>query len=752
VKTGSNDRNAPCEGARQEATRVQAIDRVGEEAQLERDGYVILHDVMPGDMVSALARAFDELMAAKVARSGLRPASPTDRRAERNDGVLIDFRPEGGNHDLNRWNMHLPSRLPFLDDRLLANPSVTSLVEGALGADCILGIIASDTPFPGSGFQTVHQDDVLPRLTLNVPLVDVGPQNAPIEIWPGTHVRAGEAVTSPWRVPTRWGGEAIAAHVRAHEPVRIHLQRGSVLLRDHRLLHRGTPNRSVAPRPMLSLLFFPRPQDVPPRALLDEVARLALDRREAARRGSPFDHALLDRANALGRHVEYQGGSDRDYRRRIPRPLFDALSAPARRLLRLASLDDGDAPCDDVQRTAAAAHRLREIVQRHDAAVGCVSGATPLRALQAETLGGRAHAQLRGLCSVAGFGDRTRVVLDQMGVLAGSWSQRPLGEAPRWSGFSDDCTPYEMSVVLGTARPEVRVGFEVQSATPSPLSYWDAGLAMNREIARRFGVDLTAFERLQDLFRPTSPDAFFAMWHGVCFWPDSPPAFKLYLNPYGKGFERGSEVLAAALDRLGFPRAIPELVARMRPGLDQFLGLGIDLSSELGGRAKVYLRTRRAPEAHLAELMSLAGDARPDEAVTFAKTVTGCAGSFDRRPLQVCYAFLDPSGGGARPDRATLLVPPITYATNDAVIRDRVALALERFGGPVDLYRRYAAAFAPEAPERDRGAHGYVSLQWEKGRPRLTSYFYGRAFRDRFGEVDPRRPWPSPHTAYREVA
>ena len=309
-----------------------------------------------------------------------------------------------------------------------------------------------------------------------------------------------------------------------------------------------------------------------------------------------------------------------------------------------------------------------------------------------------------------------------------------------------------MSVVLGTSRPEVRVGFEVQSASPSPQSYWDAGLAQNRAIEERFGVDLGAFERLKDLFRPTTPDTYFAMWHGVCFWPDRPPAFKLYLNPYGQGIPRAPAVLSAALERLGFPRAIPGLLAAMRPGLDQFLGLGIDLSAELGGRAKVYIRTRQAPEQHLGALIALARDARPSEATEFARIVTGREGSFDRRALQVCYAFLDPRGAGERPDRATLLVPPITYAENEAVIRDRVAGALERFGGPADLYRRYAEAFAPGAPALDRGAHGYVSLQWEKARPRVTAYFYGRAFRDRFGEVDPSRPWPSPHTAYREVA
>ena len=45
---------------------------------------------------------------------------------------------------------------------------------------------------------------------------------------------------------------------------------------------------------------------------------------------------MLNRANAAGRIIEYMARSDRDYRRPIPRDVWDALTPTAKRLLRFA--------------------------------------------------------------------------------------------------------------------------------------------------------------------------------------------------------------------------------------------------------------------------------------------------------------------------------------------------------------------------------------------------------------------------------
>src|SRR5262249_19615032 len=150
--------------------------------------------------------------------------------------------------------------------------------------------------------------------------------------------------------------------------------------------------------------------------------------------------------------------------------------------------------------------------------------------------------------------------------------------APRWSGFSDDCSPYELSVALGAKRPEVRVGFEPQAEPASPTSYWRAALHLNALLCETHRASIQAVRKVEDLFSPTDPNTYFAMWHGACFWPGREPGFKIYLNPYARGRGRAPCVLDEALARLGYPRAISSLAANLNADLDQFQALSVDMS------------------------------------------------------------------------------------------------------------------------------------------------------------------------------
>jgi ectoine hydroxylase-related dioxygenase (phytanoyl-CoA dioxygenase family) len=299
-------------------------------------GYVVLEDCLSLPTVDELRGAYMRALRDKIDRLQIAPVSPDDRGVG-NDSVRIDFRPEGGNHDLNRWNMHLPSRLPFLVTDVVANPLAVPIVDALLGADCVLPIIASDTPLPRSGFQNIHQDASAFRVTVNIPLVDFHEDNAPIEVWPRTH-RPEPQDPSGRSSPTPLGiSEGDLSRIRASVPSeRLLLRAGSFLIRDQRLVHRGTANRSTEPRPMLSLLYFPAPEGVPHPALSRGSAWLALRARERARRPDRFDSRLLDAGNTVGRFVEYLSGTDRDHRRPIPEEVWDALSPRARSLLRFA--------------------------------------------------------------------------------------------------------------------------------------------------------------------------------------------------------------------------------------------------------------------------------------------------------------------------------------------------------------------------------------------------------------------------------
>lgn len=182
------------------------------------DGLVVLHETLPTDFVSELLAAFMPRLESYIDASG-------------------------PNRGVRRHQMYLPFEPPFDDERLWANPAVLSVVEQVLGPDFECIYYGSDTPYPGSAHQPVHQDGdaLFPEwgerppiysLSMNVPLVDVDEQNGPLE-WFGGVDRPAED-----EEPNRFVGPA-----------------GSILLRDTRTWHRGSPNLSDSPRPMLALMY-----------------------------------------------------------------------------------------------------------------------------------------------------------------------------------------------------------------------------------------------------------------------------------------------------------------------------------------------------------------------------------------------------------------------------------------------------------------------------------------------------------------
>lgn len=192
--------------------------RPTEAERLVADGLVVLDEVLPAEFVAELRGALMPLLEAYVAESG-------------------------PNRGVRRNQMYLPFEPPFSDPRLWGNPSVLSVVEQVLGPDFECIYYGSDTPYPGSAPQPIHQDGdaLFPEwgerpptysLSMNIPLVDVDEMNGPLEWFEGVSRPADDDV------PNRFVGPA-----------------GSVLLRDTRTWHRGSENRGDAPRPMLALMY-----------------------------------------------------------------------------------------------------------------------------------------------------------------------------------------------------------------------------------------------------------------------------------------------------------------------------------------------------------------------------------------------------------------------------------------------------------------------------------------------------------------
>lgn len=212
---------------------------------------------------SALARdgavVFESLFAKplleKIGREVLRRHESGELRAR---GLVRDI---GG-----RYTAVLPVAGPFLDPKFYAEPRLAAILAAALGPDYCLGSLEVVMALPGSTRQYHHADapirfdrqvggkrvgyagdlSGLPpyALALATPLCDIDEVNGPTALWPGSHKRALRA-----RYPSE-------REIRRDYPeVRMTGKFGFSYLYDYRTFHRGMPNMSPEPRPLLMLVF-----------------------------------------------------------------------------------------------------------------------------------------------------------------------------------------------------------------------------------------------------------------------------------------------------------------------------------------------------------------------------------------------------------------------------------------------------------------------------------------------------------------
>jgi ectoine hydroxylase-related dioxygenase (phytanoyl-CoA dioxygenase family) len=124
-----------------------------------------------------------------------------------------------------------------------------AVVSELVGEDGVICQLATDTPLRGSDYQDLHRDTQLLfpetgvetppyQLAVNFPLVDVTDEMGPMEWAPGTHVMSK--------------AEGLAKVASGEIPLeRAYMNRGDVMIRDVRHIHRGTPNDTDTPRPMV---------------------------------------------------------------------------------------------------------------------------------------------------------------------------------------------------------------------------------------------------------------------------------------------------------------------------------------------------------------------------------------------------------------------------------------------------------------------------------------------------------------------
>jgi ectoine hydroxylase-related dioxygenase (phytanoyl-CoA dioxygenase family) len=222
-------------------------------ASFERDGFLMLREHFPRATIEAWREAFMPLLQPHV-----------DANAN-------------GNRGPGRYYVTLPFDGLFADPAIFCDEDIVGIVERVAGRDPVMCQLATDTPVLGSQNQDWHRDtpalfDDAPetpsfQLAVNFPLVDVDDSNGPLETTRGTHRMSRE--------------EALGAMEAGHiAPERVPMQVGDVMIRDVRGLHRGTPNLTAAPRPMVvigySRAWYFRPEvhiDVPRGVLAGLPAR-----------------------------------------------------------------------------------------------------------------------------------------------------------------------------------------------------------------------------------------------------------------------------------------------------------------------------------------------------------------------------------------------------------------------------------------------------------------------------------------------
>jgi hypothetical protein len=196
-------------------------DLQGFEHTFSNRGYLTFKDVVPRDKLSSLkAQIFDAFQAQK--RSG-------------------NFFSGGG--QLSGHLNCFPGEASRFALEALQERGIVEVIRElyrkpmALRLSCNLNL-------PNSVAQHYHMDGVFAEdfMIANVAVVDTDLVNGAIDLLPGTQRRHYEF----WRY---------ALQRRYKLTTRVPLKQGDVLVRTSRLWHRGMPNNSAAPRPMLAFTF-----------------------------------------------------------------------------------------------------------------------------------------------------------------------------------------------------------------------------------------------------------------------------------------------------------------------------------------------------------------------------------------------------------------------------------------------------------------------------------------------------------------
>lgn len=206
---------------------------------IQRNGFVIVEQVVPAHLLDRLRRRMDE------------------------DTIeLLDYCASiGGNP---REGGHLQQGPPplkeFVFPEVAMNAHVLAICRALFKQRPRLDFYNGNTNAPGRVRQHLHMDgahrnsspdpvEATFSVVLNVPPGPMDLSNGAIELWPGSHMVRSEQ--------NNRGIDEDQMNRRQREapPIQPTTRVGDVLIRDMRLWHRGVPNTSTRPRHMIALIF-----------------------------------------------------------------------------------------------------------------------------------------------------------------------------------------------------------------------------------------------------------------------------------------------------------------------------------------------------------------------------------------------------------------------------------------------------------------------------------------------------------------
>jgi ectoine hydroxylase-related dioxygenase (phytanoyl-CoA dioxygenase family) len=197
-------------------------------SDLERDGYVVLRDVIDRAPLAQLA-------------------------GELRDAYEGSAKFTGGGSITGHLNC-FPGRPARFVYEQLRDTGVTVAIEDMRSGRSNSIRATMNYNLPGSVAQHYHIDGLYTDdfVICNVAVVDTTINNGAIDVLPGTN----RAFLPYWK---------FAVHRTQRLSERLEMAQGDVLIRKSNLWHRGMPNRSQEPRPMMSVTFGERsaPQSDP---------------------------------------------------------------------------------------------------------------------------------------------------------------------------------------------------------------------------------------------------------------------------------------------------------------------------------------------------------------------------------------------------------------------------------------------------------------------------------------------------------